>query len=76
MLKRDELVNYEMSNICKLKAEKAIRYINELDEDIKEIEYELREMSLSNDENRETIKKLLQIPCVGELTSIIITSEL
>ncbi|MDY6968292.1 MAG: hypothetical protein SVR08_06515 [Spirochaetota bacterium] len=76
MLKRDELVNYEKSNICKLKAEKAIRYINELDQDIKEIEYELREMPLSNDENRETIKKLLQIPCVGELTSIIITSEL
>ena len=73
---RTALRELEMSPVTRLKLLCTLDRIDLLEQDIRVAEKELKNMARSNDHCRRQMIRLMQIPGIGELTAIIIISEI
>jgi transposase len=75
-LHRKALRELDLSSVTRIKLICTLDRIDLLERDIRMVEQEIKKMARENDRCRRQVVRLMQIPGIGELTAIIILSEI
>jgi len=73
---RFDIRSLDLSPVARLKIVCTLERIDVLERDIRMVEQELKSMAKGNERCRRQMVKLMQIPGIGELTAIVIISEI